>query len=121
MFARILTVTLATAAIAIATSADTTKSPRANERHAARHDTTMKAMGDSTHAHAMMHDSTHAAPQDTLKTVHTCPMHPRVMQSAPGRCPVCGMNLVPRKTAAADSVGHQRSGHGAHTHDGHTR
>lgn len=29
--------------------------------------------------------------------VYTCPMHPEVTSSAPGRCPKCGMNLVPRK------------------------
>jgi uncharacterized protein len=26
---------------------------------------------------------------------HTCPMHPDVRQRGPGRCPECGMNLVP--------------------------
>jgi len=26
---------------------------------------------------------------------HTCPMHPEVRQRGPGRCPECGMNLVP--------------------------
>lgn len=27
--------------------------------------------------------------------LYTCPMHPDVMQHAPGSCPTCGMNLVP--------------------------
>lgn len=27
--------------------------------------------------------------------IYTCPMHPRVRQSAPGECPICGMDLVP--------------------------
>jgi len=26
---------------------------------------------------------------------YTCPMHPEVRQDQPGRCPKCGMNLVP--------------------------
>lgn len=26
---------------------------------------------------------------------HLCPMHPAVRQSGPGRCPRCGMALVP--------------------------
>jgi len=25
---------------------------------------------------------------------YTCPMHPDVVQNAPGKCPKCGMNLV---------------------------
>ena len=27
---------------------------------------------------------------------HTCPMHPEVVQSGPGSCPICGMALEPR-------------------------
>jgi Cu(I)/Ag(I) efflux system membrane fusion protein len=26
---------------------------------------------------------------------YTCPMHPSVKQAGPGKCPICGMNLVP--------------------------
>ncbi len=26
----------------------------------------------------------------------TCPMHPEVVRSEPGRCPTCGMKLVPK-------------------------
>jgi Cu(I)/Ag(I) efflux system membrane fusion protein len=26
---------------------------------------------------------------------YTCPMHPEVMADKPGKCPICGMNLVP--------------------------
>ena len=28
-------------------------------------------------------------------TVYTCPMHPEVRSNAPGKCPKCGMDLVP--------------------------
>jgi P-type Cu+ transporter len=31
---------------------------------------------------------------------YTCPMHPQVMRSAPGNCPICGMTLEPRTAAA---------------------
>lgn len=41
-------------------------------------------------------------------TVYTCPMHPDVTQSAPGRCPKCGMELVPR----APEGEHQHVDHG---------
>jgi hypothetical protein len=37
-----------------------------------------------------------------LATVYTCPMHPEVRQSKPGRCPKCGMTLVP---AGEDDAG----------------
>ena len=26
---------------------------------------------------------------------YTCPMHPQIVRDAPGRCPICGMDLVP--------------------------
>ena len=37
--------------------------------------------------------------------VYTCPMHPEIRRSRPGRCPRCNMDLVP-----ADAV----EGHHAH-------
>jgi hypothetical protein len=30
-------------------------------------------------------------------TVYTCPMHPEVTSDKPGRCPKCGMDLVPKE------------------------
>lgn len=35
-------------------------------------------------------------------TIFTCPMHPQIRQPAPGRCPICGMVLVPVASAAAN-------------------
>lgn len=39
----------------------------------------------------------------------TCGMHPQVIQDKPGKCPICGMNLVPLKesTGAGEHAGHQ--------------
>src|SRR5437868_13955534 len=34
---------------------------------------------------------------------YTCPMHPQVIQDGPGKCPICGMDLVPLKKS---EVGH---------------
>jgi Cu(I)/Ag(I) efflux system membrane fusion protein len=34
------------------------------------------------------------------KEVWTCPMHPEVVKDKPGTCPICGMDLVKKETAA---------------------
>ena len=35
----------------------------------------------------------------TSDTTYTCPMHPQIVQDAPGTCPICKMDLVPLKQA----------------------
>jgi RND family efflux transporter MFP subunit len=39
---------------------------------------------------------------DEASTIFTCPMHPQIRQPGPGRCPICGMELVPASSGAAD-------------------
>jgi len=46
--------------------------------------------------------TTHAAEQ----VEYTCPMHPEVVRSEPGNCPICGMTLVPREAAVAHAADH---------------
>jgi membrane fusion protein, copper/silver efflux system len=36
-------------------------------------------------------------------TRYQCPMHPTVVQDGPGKCPICGMDLVPMAQSAAPS------------------
>ena len=36
-----------------------------------------------------------SAGQPAAKQLYTCPMHPDVISDQPGKCPKCGMNLVP--------------------------
>ena len=45
----------------------------------------------------------------------TCSMHPQVIQDHPGRCPICGMNLVPLRVEAgsAGAGAHSEAEHGA--------
>ena len=40
---------------------------------------------------------------------YTCPMHPQIVQDEPGKCPLCGMTLVP----LSKTISH--SGHGSHS------
>jgi hypothetical protein len=54
------------------------------------------------------HDAATHATHDRAETqqskpesgeVWTCPMHPEVVRGGPGKCPICGMNLVKRAKA----------------------
>lgn len=44
--------------------------------------------------------------EGALKTrqKYTCPMHPQVIEDAPGHCPICGMELVPVKGTASKQM-----------------
>lgn len=52
---------------------------------------------------------------------YTCPMHPEVIKDAPGKCPKCGMDLIPVKESKTDASHHgheHRMGEAAHDHGG---
>jgi membrane fusion protein, copper/silver efflux system len=36
--------------------------------------------------------------QQEVKKIYTCPMHPQIIRDKPGQCPICGMNLVEKKS-----------------------
>ncbi len=42
------------------------------------------------------------APQDGA---YTCSMHPQIVQSVPGNCPICGMALMPARRSPAEPPG----------------
>ncbi len=46
---------------------------------------------------------THDHSAETPATKYTCPMHPNVLQDGPGKCPVCGMDLVLKSQSSGDS------------------
>lgn len=39
--------------------------------------------------HATSHE------HESAEQLYTCPMHPQIIQDHPGKCPICGMDLVP--------------------------
>jgi membrane fusion protein, copper/silver efflux system len=49
------------------------------------------------------HVHEHAAP---TSDTYTCPMHPQIVKNAPGKCPICGMNLVKKGGAAPEGAAH---------------
>lgn len=51
-------------------------------------------------------------------TKYTCPMHPQILKDEPGKCPLCGMNLIPLGgTARAEKDEHS---HHHQNHDHHS-
>lgn len=43
--------------------------------------------GEAAHEHEMT--------EDGQETIWTCSMHPQIRASEPGKCPICGMDLIP--------------------------
>ena len=40
---------------------------------------------------------------ETVQDVYTCPMHPEIIRDKPGKCPICGMDLVKKETGGQKS------------------
>ena len=53
------------------------------------------------------------------QTEYVCPMHPEVVRSEPGSCPICGMDLVLREAAGSQIHGAHHDAHGDMDHSGH--
>ena len=50
----------------------------------------------------------------TNSSLYTCPMHPEVIKDIPGKCPGCGMDLIPKKVSRADTTDIQHISHMDH-------
>lgn len=51
----------------------------------------------------------HGGAAPAAKQLYTCPMHPEIVRDRPGKCPKCGMELVPKRAPAPEP----HAGHGA--------
>lgn len=43
-------------------------------------------------------DENHKGHGQQAKKIYTCPMHPQIIRDKPGQCPICGMNLVEKRS-----------------------
>jgi Cu(I)/Ag(I) efflux system membrane fusion protein len=59
------------------------------------------------------HPSTPTQQAEHASTLYTCPMHPQIRREQPGKCPICGMTLVPVSTHGASA----QPGHHHHRAD----
>ena len=66
----------------------------------------------------MNHEHHYQQPVKTGKTneregnlKYTCPMHPKIIKETPGKCQICGMDLVPMKESKEQSVSHNQQEH----------
>jgi hypothetical protein len=51
----------------------------------------------ATAAVAQHNEHPASATASPARTLYTCPMHPEIVRAEPGKCPKCGMTLVPLK------------------------
>ncbi|HET9056319.1 MAG TPA: copper-translocating P-type ATPase [Chitinophagaceae bacterium] len=81
-------------------------------------DVTEKEHSHSQHTEAKKEETSspeeHVAPVVEMRNTqgfqkYTCPMHPQIIQDAPGKCPLCGMTLIPLSKSSANG------GHKAHS------
>lgn len=56
------------------------------------------------YVNVLLKSHVHEGIRGMSKMVYTCSMHPEVVSSDPGDCPICGMFLVKKEIALSDSI-----------------
>lgn len=59
------------------------------------------------------HHHAHGEKTEGEGQIYTCPMHPEIIRNAPGKCPGCGMDLIP-KDSSGEHAGHDAMSHMSH-------
>lgn len=62
------------------------------------------ASGDSPSAGSGQATDAHDHSAEAAPTIWTCSMHPQIQQPGPGKCPICGMDLIPLETGSTDDA-----------------
>jgi FtsP/CotA-like multicopper oxidase with cupredoxin domain len=84
----------------------------------ARIDADVERAPDKTLAFKSLMPLLYGDDSPTTATSWTCPMHPEIIRSEPGTCPICGMKLVPvAEDAAAAAPPHDPADGHTHVHD----
>lgn len=60
------------------------------------------------------HDHKGLSEPKAAETIYTCPMHPNVRKTEPGKCPGCGMDLIPEKKSTHDQHAEHDMQHMSH-------
>ena len=63
-------------------------------------------------------NGTESHQHDKQKEIWTCPMHPQIIKDGPGKCPICGMELIkvdPSEKQKDQSQAHPPEGHSSFT------
>jgi membrane fusion protein, copper/silver efflux system len=53
------------------------------------------------HSSGKIENKFESSPEVGKASIWTCSMHPQIRMSAPGKCPICGMDLIPLNQGAA--------------------
>ena len=53
----------------------------------------------------LMHEGHEHVSSEAKTQIWTCSMHPQIRMSEPGKCPICGMDLIPVTTSTDEGVG----------------
>ena len=56
---------------------------------------------DTTHAEDHSGHTHEVTTDEKGKQIWTCAMHPQIKMDKPGKCPICGMDLIPLKTSGS--------------------